>query len=120
MERKITLRQTGAFSKQLQQIGSTSHFHELAGRLQSHPELGDVIPGTGGLRKIRMSLLGRGSRGGARIIYIYLKQASELFFLWLYSKGEAEDLTGKEKKALAALAAKIKSQAHHAKKKEAG
>ncbi len=85
-----------------------------------HPELGDVIPGMGGLRKIRMALPGKGSRGGARIIYIHLREINELFFVWLYFNSTAKDLTSKEKKMLAAFAAEIKLQAHDAKKKRTG
>lgn len=117
---QIVIRQTSAFTKCLNLLGNESQVEELAGRLREHPQLGDVIPGTGGLWKIRVALPGKGTRGGGRIIYIWLKETSEIVLLWMYSKGASEDLTSKEKKALAALAAEIKSQSRNAKKEKKG
>jgi hypothetical protein len=68
--------------------------------LLQRPSLGDVIPGTGGLRKTRVALRGRGKRGGARIIYFWHPQTARLLMLYAYSKNEREDLTHAQREAL--------------------
>lgn len=67
-----------------------------------NPELGDVMPGTGGFRKLRWqdSRRGKGKRGGLRIIYYYLTADHQVWFFTLYDKDEADDLTAEEKKLL--------------------
>ena len=60
--------------------------------LATNPEAGVVIPGSGGVRKIRWSTKGRGKRGGVRIIYFVRVQASLVWMLTLYDKNEAENI----------------------------
>jgi RelE toxin of RelE / RelB toxin-antitoxin system len=67
------------------------------------PTCGDVIPGTGGLRKVRIGRSGSGKRGGARVIYYYHHVDVPIFLLALYAKNEKADLTAAEKKEFAAL-----------------
>ncbi|MBD8637207.1 type II toxin-antitoxin system RelE/ParE family toxin [Stenotrophomonas sp. CFBP 13725] len=77
-----------------------SHFqHALA----QAPESGDLIEGTGGLRKIRIPLPGRGKRGGARVIYYYFASASHIILLLAYPKSTQDNLTADQKKALRAI-----------------
>jgi hypothetical protein len=64
------------------------------------PTCGDLIPGTGGLRKIRIGKSGRGKRGGARVIYYFYSVDFPLLLLGLYAKNEKADLTAREKKKL--------------------
>ena len=63
---------------------------------------GDVIPGTGGLRKIRMAAKGHGKRGGARVIYVDIEVKESIYLLNVYGKNEKKDLTPAEKNALKA------------------
>lgn len=65
--------------------------------LANHPDDGDVIPGTSGLRKIRWAARGKGKRGGARIIYYFRDLNMPLYLLTLFSKGERIDLTKADK-----------------------
>lgn len=67
-----------------------------------NPEAGDVIPGTGGFRKMRWSdrRRGKGKRGGLRIIYFYFPSDEQIWLLTIYGKDEAEDLTSKQKRIL--------------------
>lgn len=95
---KITVREINAFTRRREQLGDDTHFLKLVARLQEHPELGDVIPGTGGLRKIRMALPGRGSRGGARLIYVWLKETHEIFSSGCTSKAKRKTLRRTRKK----------------------
>ena len=91
----------------------TRHVHEyldhdgcLALQLQlaANPELGDVMPGTGGFRKARWAdaRRGKGRRGGLRIIYFYFESEQQIWLMTLYGKDEASDLTTNEKKDLKA------------------
>jgi mRNA-degrading endonuclease RelE of RelBE toxin-antitoxin system len=73
--------------------------------LARHPELGTVIRGTGGVRKIRVALPGRGKSGGARVIYYYHGGAERVFLILAYSKKRKEDLTGAERVAMRKLTA---------------
>jgi hypothetical protein len=74
--------------------------------LLSDPESGAVMPGCGGLRKVRVAdrRRGKGKRGGIRVIYFHLPEAGVIFLLDIYAKGEQEDLSAADKKDLKALA----------------
>jgi len=67
------------------------------------PEQGAVIPGSGGLRKIRWGMKGRGKRGGLRIIYFYEKAKETIYMLFVYPKNEQEDLTPTQLRVLGRL-----------------
>ena len=64
------------------------------------PTCGDLIPGTGGLRKVRVGQGERGKRGGARVIYYFYNAGFPLLLLGLYAKNEKADLSAREKKKL--------------------
>lgn len=68
----------------------------LIDHLASHPLAGDLIPGSGGVRKLRWRLEGRGKRGGARVIYYFHSADIPLFALDVYAKNERADLTQSE------------------------
>ena len=65
------------------------------------PEGGVVIPGTGGLRKMRIPLQGRGKRGGGRVIYWYHSPGHPAALLWVFAKNAADDLTKEQYRKLA-------------------
>lgn len=69
------------------------------------PDLGDVIPGGGGVRKMRWEGRGHGERGGLRIIYIYVPAFHVFLMLAAYAKGDQSDLTADERRAIADYAA---------------
>ena len=71
--------------------------------LSNDPNAGDVIRGTGGLRKLRLRVKGRGKRGGFRLIYLYLAVKDRIILLGLYEKSQKTDLTVDEKKQLKRL-----------------
>jgi len=66
---------------------------ELVEYLAYHPTAGVAVPGTGGVRKLRWGLEGRGKRGGARVIYFYHDMDMPLFLLEAYAKNEQENLS---------------------------
>lgn len=74
------------------------------------PTCGDLIPGTGGLRKVRVGRGSSGKRGGARVIYYFYSADFPLLLVALYAKNEKGDLSGQEKKQFAALVQEITNQ----------
>lgn len=80
----------------------------LAGYLIEHPDAGDVIPGSGGVRKLRWAAKGKGKRGGARIIYLYAVVAARIYLMRCYAKNVKTDLTADEKKQVRQIAAYLR------------
>jgi len=75
-------------------------FRQLQSTLLESPLAGDVIQGTGGLRKIRIASKGKGKRGGARVIYYYFDSYQRFYLLTIYAKNEMSDLTTSQKQQL--------------------
>jgi hypothetical protein len=75
-------------------------FRGLQAALMANPEAGDVIEGTGGLRKLRFgdSRRGKGKRGGLRVVYYWWDAGSQFWLFTVYGKSEVEDLTSYERK----------------------
>lgn len=72
------------------------------------PEAGDVIPDTGGVRKVRWRRQGTGKRGGVRVIYFFHDVQTPLFLLLVYAKAQREGMTSDQKKQVRALVAILK------------
>jgi hypothetical protein len=91
-----------AFSRYREDYLDDEAFRELQRFLAAEPEAGDLIPGAGGVRKLRWADARRskGKRGGLRIIYYCFLSDEEIWLLTLYSKDEAADLTKDEKAQL--------------------
>lgn len=102
-----------AFSHQLSGYLNDEQYWRLQEALGRNPETGDLIPGTGGFRKLRWAdkRRGKGRRGGLRIIYYYFSSDKQIWLMTLYDKDEAADLTPDEKKALRkAIQAELKAR----------
>lgn len=80
---------------------------ELVEYLSYHPMAGVVIPGTGGVRKLRWGLEGRGKRGGARVIYYFHDMEMPLYLITAYAKNERENVSQAEINTLQKLARMI-------------
>ena len=78
-------------------------FRLFQAELMSNPKQGDVIQGTGGLRKIRVAGKGKGKRAGSRVIYYFLDEKYRFYLLTIYCKNEMSDLTADQKKQLKAF-----------------
>jgi hypothetical protein len=106
-----TFVETTEFSEWQPRFLPGSAYAELQKALVAHPQKGSVMPGCGGLRKLRIADRKRqkGKRGGARVIYRYIPEVDQFLMLDIYSKGEKEDLTPAEKKDLRELARAYKS-----------
>ena len=74
------------------------------------PTRGDLIPGTGSLRKLRIAVGGSGKRGGARVIYYFYSEDFPVLLLALYAKNEKSDLSAREKKGFTTLVQEIVAQ----------
>lgn len=93
-----------AFTRVISDYLKDEAYRELQNHLSKNPELGVVMPGTGGFRKLRWSdpVRGKGRRGGLRIIYYYFDFDEQIWLMTIYSKGEADDLSTQQKNSLKA------------------
>ena len=102
-----------AFTRYVSEYLDDEQYRVLQNELAKNPEAGDVMPGTGGFRKVRWAdpRRGKGRRGGLRIIYYSFSSDQQIWLITLYDKNEAADLTPKEKKALkCAVEAELKAR----------
>jgi mRNA-degrading endonuclease RelE of RelBE toxin-antitoxin system len=99
----MVFKETTVFTKQVKQLLDTESYRLLQLKLVANPEAGALIPGTGGLRKIRWQGSGRGKRGGIRAIYYWAVHDDVVLMLLAYPKNERDDLTAEQKKVLVAL-----------------
>jgi hypothetical protein len=95
--------ETPIFTRRAKELLDDDAYITLQKLLVSNPSSGDVIEGTGGIRKIRVSAKGHGKRGGARVIYYHFVSVSQIALLMIYPKNEQQDLTADERKALKAV-----------------
>lgn len=98
-----SFRESSLFTKDVYRYLTEESYFALQDFLVEYPEEGDLIPGSGGLRKIRWKVEGRGKRGGARIIYYFADARGHIYLLDIYAKAAKEDLTPVEIKQLRAL-----------------
>ncbi len=94
--------ETPIFTKQVTTLLNDADFHHFQVTLSLNPESGDLIRGSGGLRKIRWSAQGRGKRGGIRVIYYILHEGS-IFLLLAYPKNKQDNFTNEQLKVLRTL-----------------
>jgi hypothetical protein len=102
-----------AFTRHLSDYLSDEGYRELQNELARNPQAGDLMPGTGGFRKVRWAepRRGKGRRGGLRIVYYYFARDHEIWLMTLFDKDEASDLSQKEKNALkAAIEAELNAR----------
>ena len=94
---------TPHFTEELQHLLKDEEYRALQLALLFRPEQGVLIPGSGGLRKIRWVQKGKGKRGGCRIIYYWDKKQETFYMLLAYAKSKQEDLTPTQMKVLTKL-----------------
>lgn len=99
----VTVVETPEFLAAVRRLLTDEERALLVDYLARNPAAGDVIPGTGGVRKLRWALEGRGKRGGARVIYFFHGSAMPLFALTAYAKNERADLSQGDRNAFRSL-----------------
>lgn len=99
---KATFIELPPFERHRQSYLNDENFRGLQKELMENPEAGDVIEGTGGLRKVRHSdeKRGKGKRGGLRVIYFWWLSGRQFWLFTLYNKNEMDDLTAAQRKIL--------------------
>ncbi len=95
--------ETTVFTRQVLELLSEEEYRQLQMLLAGRPDVGALIKGGGGLRKIRWAVQGRGKRGGGRVIYYWAVAQEQLLLLWMYAKNERDDLTADQLKRLRSI-----------------
>jgi hypothetical protein len=95
--------ETPIFTKLIQKLVNDEEYHLLQLQLSVRPESGDIIKGSGGIRKLRWARSGRGKRGGIRVIYYYITEDNQIYMLYAYPKSNKDDLTADQLKQLKQL-----------------
>jgi hypothetical protein len=107
-DKPITVAETPLFVRQAGAVWDEAEREAFIEFIARHPTAGDLIPETGGVRKVRWARAGSGKRGGVRVIYFYHDAGRPLYLLMVYAKARREDLSADEKRAVRALAAVLK------------
>ena len=121
----LTFIETSAFTKSVDDVfGTDDELRLFQEALLAFPEMGDVMPGCGGLRMVRWRdpRRGKGTRGGIRIIYLLVREAQSVLLLTAYNKDRIENLTSQQRHVLASLADEFRAEllAKHLDRKQNG
>lgn len=92
--------ETSVFTRHVLDLLTAEEYRKVQAALVNRPNLGSVIEGSGGLRKLRWGVHGRGKRGGVRIIYYWAAEQERLLMLFVYAKTVRDDLTPTQLKIL--------------------
>lgn len=88
----LTVAETPSFTRLWQDYWTEEKRGEFCAWIAANPEAGDVVPGTGGVRKVRWSRAGRGKRGGVRVVYYNQLAAGRVWLLLIYAKSARDNL----------------------------
>jgi hypothetical protein len=99
----VVFLETPVFTRQIRELVDDDGYRRLQATLDDRPDAGDLIPRSGGLRKIRIAASGRGKRAGARVIYYWIAAKDQIYMLLAYAKNVQDDLAEDQVKALRAL-----------------
>lgn len=92
--------ETSVFTKQVQKLLTEEEYRQLQSDLANRPDIGVVIPGSGGLRKIRWGYRGQGKQGGVRVIYYRAVPDEQILMLLMYPKNVQDNLSPAQLKML--------------------
>lgn len=111
MKRRIT--ETRSFARNVDELTDKKKlfredFEAFKKKLAEHPDEGDVIPGTGGVRKTRLKSASKGKSGGFRVCYFDDVERQEIFLILIYAKNVQEDLSNQDKRTLKEIINAIK------------
>lgn len=99
--------ETSLFTKLLGEYLSDDDYRALQNHLIAKPDSGVIIRGSGGVRKVRWRLCGKGKSGGVRVIYYWAAAVEQVFMLTLYAKSEKDDLGSADLRAIVRLLTKL-------------
>lgn len=106
----VTFIELPLFTQQITGLVDDTDYGQFQAELLRRPDKGDVIPQSGGLRKVRMRLPGRGKSGGARVIYLHLPRYETIVFFYVYTKAQRENLSAEQLRRLRQAASVIKQE----------
>jgi hypothetical protein len=108
----LTFIETATFTRLITGLVSDDEYAAFQQELASHPEKSGPMSGCRGVRKVRLVARGKGKSGGARILYLHLPDHDVIYLLYVFTKGDAANLSAAGKQAIRALAQKIKDDTH--------
>jgi len=92
--------ETSFFTRKVHALLEDDEYRRMQTILVIRPDAGDLIPGSGGLRKLRWGIQRRGKRGGVRVIYYWAVRQDHILMLLIYAKNEKDDLSAEQLKVL--------------------
>ena len=98
--RTVTFIEQPIFTRLLLEVMDDDTYRKFQNELAADPEKGPVVKGSGGLRKARVALPGRGKSGGARVLYLWFPRHQTIVFYLIYTKGEMEDTPAAQMKVI--------------------
>ena len=108
--RPVTVMEFPGYRRRADELLTLEEQDAIVDVIAYEPLRGDIIVGTGGLRKIRIGRSGSGKRGGARVIYYFYNANHPVLLLAIYAKNEKADLTARDKTEFTALVKEITTQ----------
>lgn len=105
--------ETSFFSKTICELLTDDEYKAFQMELMKNPQQGSVMAGCGGFRKVRLALPGRGKRGSARVIYLFVLVTDIIYLVDIYTKGDQEDIPAADRKKLARYAAVLKGESNN-------
>lgn len=109
----ITVAETPVFVRQAAAVWDDEEREAFIDFIALNPEAGDVIPDSGGVRKVRWSRQGHGKRGGARVVYFFHHAGMPLYLLLVYAKARQANMTPDEKRRVRDLVGVLKLRTRH-------
>lgn len=106
----VSVIELSGYRRRADELLSAEEQDAIVDLIAYEPTCGDIIPGTGGLRKVRVGRGGSGKRGGARVIYYFYSAEFPVLLMALYAKNEKADLNAREKKEFTAYAKEAVTQ----------
>lgn len=100
----VTVVELAGYRSRAETLLTTDEQHAVVDLIAYDPACGDLIPGTGGLRKLRIRRSGIGKRGGARVVYFFHDPGMPIFLMAIYAKNEASDLGAADRREFGVLA----------------
>ena len=109
MSHAIEFVETSIFTRQIKELATDDELKDLQAELIAQPDKGDIIKGTGGLRKVRMAVGNKGKSGSIRVLYV-LALADKIYLVLAYPKSVNDSLTAEEKAKLKLIVQSLKGE----------